>query len=107
MYVCNSSGTELISGSVADIGDEATGWVNIEMTSPVTLAAETNYYLGFQVSAEIYIGRHYIEGVTGYRYADNAYTYDCGGNVNAEESTATGSEREITIIFNNSSGDPD
>jgi len=103
----NVGGTELASGASADIGNNHEGWVNIEMDTPVEVASSTDYYLGFQVSAEIYIGRHYIESVTGLRYYDNSYTYNCGGNVNAEEATGTGGEREITIVFNNASGDPD
>ena len=105
--IFSSDGTELASGASADVGDGSTGWVNIEMDTPVEVSGSTDYYLGFQVSAEVLIGRHYIEGVTGYRYYDGSYTYDCGGSVNAEESTGTGSERELVIIFNNSSGDPD
>ncbi|MCD6329203.1 MAG: DUF4082 domain-containing protein, partial [Candidatus Cloacimonetes bacterium] len=103
----SSDGTCIGSGESADIGDNTAEWINIELNSPVDITASTNYYLGFQVDAEIYIKRHYIEGVTGYRYSDNSYTYNCGGNVNAEESTGTGSEREIVILFNNTAGDPE
>jgi len=95
-------GTVHLSNSGAVTGSGT--WLNIDMGSSYTIQAATSYRLTVQLTladAVIKIGATALD--SGLYKRDNGFAYNCGGAMTDDADVVT---KNLTIIFNNSAGDP-
>lgn len=101
--IYDSSGNVLAYASGA-AGNNTAQWINVDFGSPITLSAETTYWLGYQPSTStvLVVG---LDSGTGAIRKDNSHSYSCGSGIadDAQE-TANG---KLSIIVNNVSGSPE
>jgi len=100
LTICNASGTALAYGS-AVASDNS--WTNVTLNTTVVISAATTYYLSAQSDGITQFGLD----AAGDEYYYDQDAYDCDGNIDVPtETTIDATTSDLSIIFNNSSGDP-